>query len=143
MDLDVTTAVVIDRPCTEVAAYSSDPDNAPFWYGEVNAVAWETPRPLCVGSRFALTVEWLRIRLTYNYQIVAWVPGDRLTMRMNRGPDVWETSYSWERVTDECTRMTLRNRGPSSWLAPLLALIIRYGNRKDLQRLKERLERGV
>jgi hypothetical protein len=57
-----------------------------------------------------------------------------------------ETTYTWE---DEngATRMALRNRGTpsgfSGWLAPLMSLMVRRANRKDLALLKRRLEGNV
>jgi hypothetical protein len=58
-----------------------------------------------------------------------------------------ETTYEWESVANNGTRMRLRNRGRASGfsaiVSPFLAWSIRRANRKDLQRLKEVLERGV
>jgi hypothetical protein len=55
-----------------------------------------------------------------------------------------ETTYTWEPVDENSTRMTLRNRGrPSGFSAmvgPFLAVAMRRANRKDLAALKARLE---
>jgi hypothetical protein len=57
-----------------------------------------------------------------------------------------ETSYSWEPIDESRTRMSLRNRGAPSgfsrFAAPFMAAGMRRANRKDLQRLKEILERA-
>jgi hypothetical protein len=57
-----------------------------------------------------------------------------------------ETTYTWEPVGDDATRMTLRNRGrPSGFSAvarPFLAAAMRRAHRKDLAALKARLEAG-
>jgi hypothetical protein len=55
-----------------------------------------------------------------------------------------ETTYTWEAAGGGSTRMTLRNRGEPSGFskltAPLMAAAMRRANRKDLARLKSRLE---
>jgi hypothetical protein len=55
-----------------------------------------------------------------------------------------ETSYTWESVGNESTRMTLRNRGNpagfSRLVAPFMAVAMRRANQKDLARLKSLLE---
>jgi hypothetical protein len=55
-----------------------------------------------------------------------------------------ETTYTWQAVDGNATRMTLRNRGePSGFsklMSPLMATAMRRANRKDLERLKQLLE---
>jgi hypothetical protein len=57
-----------------------------------------------------------------------------------------ETTYTWRDTPTGGTRMTLRNRGlPSGFstlAVPMIARAIRRANRKDLDRLREILERG-
>lgn len=65
-------------------------------------------------------------------------------MRTSDGPFSMETTYSWELLAPDRTRMTLRNRGKpagfSSWQGPIIAFAIRRANKKDLALLKARLE---
>jgi uncharacterized membrane protein len=142
--VDVLTEVVIERPCAEVAAYASEPDNAPSWYVNIKAVEWRSPRPLATGSRVSFVAQFLGRRLAYTYEIAELVPGQRLVMRTAEGPFPMETTYTWEAVGDGSTRMTLRNRGEPSGFsklaAPLMASAMRKANRKDLDRLKAVLE---
>jgi uncharacterized protein YndB with AHSA1/START domain len=144
MNVDVTTDIVINRPIAEVARYAADPDNVPRWYAKISAVAWETPRPLRLGSRVAFVARFLGRRLAYTYEIVEWVPERLLVMRTTQGPFPMETTYTWEPAAPGATRMTLRNRGTpagfSSVFAPFMASAIRRANRKDLALLKSRLE---
>ena len=55
-----------------------------------------------------------------------------------------ETTYTWQAMTDQSTRMTLRNRGEPAGFAdlttPLMAIAIRRANRKDLRKLRTILE---
>jgi len=76
MAVDVTTAIEIDRPRAEVAAYASDPDSATRWYGNIVAVEWRTPRPLAVGTEIEFTAEFMNRRMTYTYRITELVEGE-------------------------------------------------------------------
>ena len=144
MAVDVSTAIDIDRPRSEVAAYAADPDNAPTWYVNIESADWQTAPPLVVGSRIAFVARFLGKRLAYTYEVTELVPGERLVMRTAQGPFPMETSYAWTDGPGGGTRMTLRNRGePTGFVkvaAPMLAGAIRRANRKDLRRLKEVLE---
>jgi uncharacterized membrane protein len=144
MAIDVTTEITIARPKDEVAAFAGDPSRAPEWYANIASVEWRTEPPLCIGSRVAFVARFLGRRLSYTYEIVEYVPRERLVMRTAEGPFPMETTYTWETAGGERTRMTLRNRGEPSgfsrWLAPLMAVAVRAANRKDLARLKALLE---
>jgi hypothetical protein len=142
--VDVLTEVVIARPCAEVAAYASEPDNAPSWYVNIKAVEWKSPRPLAIGSRLAFVAQFLGRRLAYTYEVIELIPGEKLVMRTAEGPFPMETTYTWEAMADGSTKMTLRNRGQPSGFsklaAPLMASAMRKANRKDLDQLKALLE---
>lgn len=144
MTVDVQSAIVINRPASEVSRYAADPDNAPLWYVNIKSVEWVTPPPAQVGSRVAFVAHFLGRRLTYTYELVEFIPGVRLVMCTSEGPFPMETTYTWESNADGTTRMTLRNRGTPSgfsvWVAPLMAMAMRRANRKDLALLKKQLE---
>jgi hypothetical protein len=143
-DVDVLTETVIRRPCAEVAAYAGDPTNAPEWYVNIASVEWRTPPPVAIGSRMDFVATFLGRRLAYTYEVVELEPGRRLVMRTADGPFPMETTYTWEPVGDDATRMTLRNRGrPSGFAAvtgPVMAAAMKRANRQDLAALRERLE---
>jgi uncharacterized membrane protein len=138
---------VIARPRDEVAAFAADPDNAPRWYANIRSAEWRTPPPLRVGSRVAFVAHFLGRRLAYTYEIVEFVPGERLVMRTAEGPFPMETRYAWTAIDAARTRMTLRNRGEPSgfarWMAPFMAAAMRRANRKDLEQLRALLEAGA
>jgi uncharacterized membrane protein len=142
--VDVVSEIDIDRPRSEVAAYTADPDNAPEWYENIRSVEWRTPKPLAVGSRVAFVARFLGRELAYTYEVRELAPGDRLVMSTDEGPFPMETTYTWSDTGSGGTHMTLRNRGAPSGFSrlarPLMAAAMRRANRKDLRRLKNLLE---
>lgn len=146
MAVDVQTEIVIDRPCDEVAAYASDPTNAPDWYANIASVAWQTSPPVAAGSIMDFVARFLGRRLAYTYEVVELDPGRKLVMRTAQGPFPMETTYTWEPVGENRTRMTLRNRGEPAGFgkvaAPAMAAAMRRANQKDLLRLKRLLEQA-
>jgi uncharacterized membrane protein len=145
-EVDVVTETVIRRPHGEVAAYSGDPGNAPEWYANIDSVEWRTAPPVAVGSRMDFVATFLGRRLAYTYEVVEHVPGERLVMRTAQGPFPMETTYTWQPLDAESTRMTLRNqgrpRGFSVLASPFLAAAVRRANRADLARLRRLLEQS-
>jgi len=144
MPVDVQSEIVIRRPRAAVAAFAGDPTNAPKWYVNIKAVEWKTAPPIAVGSKMAFVAHFLGRRLAYTYEVVEFVPGERLVMRTAEGPFPMETTYAWTSAGENETRMTLRNRGePSGFsklFAPFMASAMRRANRKDLEQLKALLE---
>jgi uncharacterized membrane protein len=144
MTVDVETQIEIDRPRAEVAAYAADPDNATSWYRNIAAVAWQSPKPLRIGSQVAFVARFLGRRLEYTYEVAEMIPGERFVQRTAQGPFPMETTYSWVDSPAGGTTMRLRNRGEpagfSKLAAPIMASTIRRANQKDLARLKAILE---
>ena len=142
--VDVTSKIVIERPIARVAHFASDPDNTPRWYENIASVEWKTPRPLVVGSRVAFAARFLGKTMEYTYEVVEFVPLERIVMRMSDGPFPMETTYTWEKLGNSLTRMTLRNSGSpggfSRVAGPMMSRAIRKANEKDLETLRELLE---
>ena len=119
----------IERSIRDVAAYASDPENAPNWYVNIKSVEWRTPPPLRMGSRLAFVAHFLGRRLAYTYELVELRPGERLVMRTAQGPFPMETTYTWA-DSPGGARMTLRNRGEpagfSRAVAPFMAGALGY-----------------
>lgn len=144
MSVDILTETTIRAPIDAVAAYASDPSNAPDWYVNIESVEWETPPPATVGSRVKFVARFLGRRLAYTYELVELVPNERLVMRTAEGPFPMETTYTWSPAGDGSTHMTLRNRGEptgfSKVAAPAMAVAMRRANTKDLAVLGRILE---
>ncbi|MEX2255275.1 MAG: SRPBCC family protein [Acidimicrobiia bacterium] len=144
MSVDVTTSITIARPVEVVAAYAIDPDNAPEWYENIEAVEWVTTPPLEEGSQVAFVARFLGRRLAYTYEFMDVRPGEQLIMRTAQGPFPMETTYTWSAPGPALTLMTLRNRGEpagfSKVTAPIMASAMKRANHKDLARLRSILE---
>jgi hypothetical protein len=144
MSVDVLTEIEIARPRAEVAAFACDPDNATRWYQNIESVEWRSPRPLAVGSRLEFVARFMGRRLAYTYEVREHVPGERFVMSTAQGPFPMETTYTWQALDPETTRMTLRNRGRpagfSRLVAPFMAAAVRRANRADLAGLRTLLE---
>ena len=142
MAVDVVTEIVIERPPAVVSAFASDPENAPKWYENIQAVEWVSAPGLRVGARVAFVAQFLGRRLAYTYEFVELTP-ERLVMRTADGPFPMETSYTWA-PTASGTHMRLRNRGtPSGFsilMQPFMSAAMAGANRKDLARLKSLLQ---
>jgi hypothetical protein len=143
--VDVVTGIIIDAPLKKVADYASDPDRAPEWYVNIKSAVWQTPKPLVASSKIAFIAEFLGKRLSYIYEVTE-LSENKMVMRTTDGPFPMETTYLWEKLGENSTRMTLRNRGnPSGFsklFSPFMALMMKNANRKDLNNIKQILERS-
>ena len=142
--VDVRNDIVIDRPCDEVSGFAADPTNAPSWYTNVETVEWLTAPPVEVGSRMSFVSHVLGRKLACTYEVTELVPGEKLVMRTSEGAFPMETTYTWQPLEGDRTRMTMRNAGePNEFgrmASPLMAAAMQRASGKDLANLKKVLE---
>ena len=142
--VDVLTEININRPIAQVSEYAMNPDHAPEWYVNIHSAEWKTPKPLTIGSQIAFKAKFLGRELAYIYEIMEYEPGKRLVMRTAQGPFPMETTYTFQSVGENVTRMTLRNAGQptgfSKVFSPFMATMMRRANMKDLKKIKSILE---
>ncbi len=143
-ELRVEVETLIDRPVEEVSAYAADPMNAPEWYANIKESQWVGEPGLREGAQAAFVAKFMGRRLEYTYEIREYRPAQRLVMATAQGPFPMETTYEWEAVGENATRMRLINRGRpagfSRWLAPFMATAMRKATTKDLKNIKGILE---
>ncbi len=144
MSVDVSSEIEIEASVREVSTYAADPDNAPNWYEKIESVEWVTQPPLALGSKMRFVAHFLGRRLEYTYEVVEYKAGRRMVMRTAEGPFPMETTYVWEKLPGDRTRMTLRNRGEprgfSKLVAPLMRAAMQRANVADLRALKALFE---
>lgn len=144
MSVDVVSEIEIEASVREVSMYAADPDNAPNWYEKIESVEWVTRPPVELGSKMRFVAHFLGRRLEYTYEVVEYKAGRRLVMRTAEGPFPMETTYVWEKLPGDRTRMTLRNRGQpkgfSRLMAPLMKGAMKKANEADLRALKSLFE---
>jgi len=147
--IDVTARVEVRRPRAEVAAYMTDPANDPAWIGGVREVRMETPPPLRAGSRVARVAGFLGRRVEYVNEVTELDPARVLDMRSVKAPFPMRVTYSFEDAGAPADggATVVRNRvqgEPGGFFAlfgPLLAPLVRRSVQRDLERLRDLLER--
>jgi len=145
--VDVVTEINIHSPLKQVAEYAANPDNAPEWYVNIKSVEWQTSKPLTIGSQISFKAHFLNKELAYIYEVVEFSPSHKLVMKTADGPFPMETTYIWESIDNNGTRMTLRNRGNptgfSKLFTPFMGLMMKRANKKDLEKIKYILEKSM
>jgi hypothetical protein len=143
--VDVLTEIMIKSPIKNVSEYAANPDHAPEWYVNIHSAEWKTPKPLAIGSLIAFKAKFLGRELAYVYEIVEYIPEEKLVMKTANGPFPMETTYTWQAIDATHTRMTLRNKGIptgfSKMFSPFMSTMMKRANFKDLKKIKGILEK--
>jgi Polyketide cyclase / dehydrase and lipid transport len=144
MSIDVTAEVHVRRPRPEVAAYMTDPANDAEWIGGLREAHLVGEPPLAAGSRVERVASFVGRRIEYVLEITTLDPERELDMRSVKAPFPMRVTYSFEE-RDGGTVVRNRVRGGGGFFSlgsPLFAPMVKRNVQKDLERLRERLERG-
>jgi len=143
MSIDVTAEVQVRRPRDEVAAYMTDPANDAQWIGGLREARVIGGGPLGEGSRVARVASFMGRKVEYVNQITALEPGRMLDMRSVKAPFPMHITYTFEdRDGGTLVRNHVRGGGGLFSLgSPLFAPMVRRNVQRDLERLRDLLER--
>jgi uncharacterized membrane protein len=142
MSIDVVAEINVRRPREQVAAYMSDPANDAEWIGGLREARVLGDGPFGEGSRVARVASFMGRRVEYVNEVTTLEPGRILEMRSVKAPFPMHITYTFE---DRDGGTAVRNRvrgggGLFSLGSPLFAPMVRRNVRKDLERLRDRLE---
>lgn len=143
--VNIQTIIEINKPVDLVSTYTANPDNAPEWCEKIKSTSHLTPLPIEVGSKFELVRYSLRRKVKFIYEVIEFIPNNILILQTKQGPFPMETTYSWEKVSENRTKMILTNtanpKGLGRLFAPFLTNRISKENVKDLKKLRRILEK--
>jgi hypothetical protein len=136
MSIDVTAEVHVRAGRDAVAAYMTDPANDPEWIGGVSTARLLGDPPLAEGSRVARVARFMGRRVEYVTEVERLERGRVVDMRAVEGPFPMRITYSFEdRDGGTLVRNRVRGGGPR-----LVAPLVRRNIRRDLERVRDRLE---
>lgn len=140
---DVREEVLIRRPRAQVAAYMFDPAHDAEWTSGVLEAHPRQPGPLRPGARVERVARFAGRRFAYEYEVTEAEEGRWVEMRVAQ-PFPMYIRYELQDAP-EGTLASIHARGQGTGFfrvaAPLLDGMVRRNIRKDLQNLRERLER--
>lgn len=132
--MDVEVSKTMRATPAAVAAVMFDPDRDPEWIGGARAVERLSPNPLAPGARTRRLGGFLGRKFSWVTQVEEHVPERLLRMRFVEGPMSGEVSYRIEPI-EGGSRVSIRNRGGSSFALPGMSWMLRRSVAKDLDRL--------
>jgi Polyketide cyclase / dehydrase and lipid transport len=150
--VDVTVEQRIARPREEVARFAMDPANDTRWILALDSArvlpggARDEPEDgVGVGTRVERLAGFLGRRIEYVNEIEEYDPPRRLAMRSVKAPFPMTVVYEFEEAGEGATLARIRAGGDAggfySIAGPLLNQMVRRGIRRDLEALKELMER--
>jgi hypothetical protein len=164
MSVDVTVEQRIERPRDEVAHFAMDPANDTRWILALDSARVlprgpgasggapgddgrddDGPDDVGPGTRVERIAGFLGRRIEYVNEIEEYDPPRRLSMRSVRAPFPMTVVYEFEDAGDGATLARIRaggdTRGFYSVAGPLLNQMVKRGISRDLEALKDLMER--
>jgi hypothetical protein len=162
MSVDVTVEQRIERPRDEVAHFAMDPANDTRWILALDSARVlprarggpgsgpagggdDGPDDVGPGTRVERVAGFLGRRIEYVNEIEEYDPPRRLSMRSVKAPFPMTVVYEFEDAGDGATLARIRaggdTRGFYSLAGPLLNQMVKRGISRDLEALKDLMER--
>jgi hypothetical protein len=137
MSIDITARVRVNRDPAAVAAYMTDPANDPEWIGGLREAELLGDGPVTIGSRVRRVAYFLRRRIEYVNEILA-LDEHQLDMQSVKAPFPMRITYRFDPAPEGGTAVSNRVRGGGP---RILAPLVRRNVQRDLERLRDVLER--
>ena len=141
--IKVEASVVINRPASEVFAYSADPANNSKWQEGLVESRVTSEGPLGVGTQITDVRMFLGRDLDSKLEVTAYDPGKRIALKTVSGPFRFEITQTFE-PAEGGTRVTTVGQGEPGGLFKLAEGAVKKQFETQLQadlvRLKKVLE---
>ena len=133
----------IHRPADDVFAFIADPSNLPKWQSDVLEVHPVPPISSGKGARHREIRSVVGMRIEQTLEVAAFVPGERLDLKVVEGPLQLSISHRFASIEDG-TQITIVGEGDPGPLflfaGPLVMRTVRSQSRRAFARLKVLLE---
>lgn len=150
--VDVTVEQRIERSRDDVARFAMDPANDTRWILALDSArvlpggaGGDGAGEVGVGTRVERLANFLGRRIEYVNEIEEYDPPRRLAMRSVKAPFPMTVVYEFEEAGERATLARIRaggdTRGFYSVAGPLLNLMVKRGISRDLEALKDLMER--
>jgi hypothetical protein len=103
----IEESIEIERPCTEVFEFATDPDNAVLYQSNLMEYGQQGEGPWEKGTRDQGTIRVAGKKLTFSQEVTEWDPPHRTVMRSVEAPMHWEFEMRFEELGPDRTRMTI------------------------------------
>lgn len=95
-------------PIEEVFAFTVSSDYDHQWQSGVLEARQTSEGSMAVGATFLQDVQFLGRRVRSTYEVTDYIPGERFAFRTTSGPIPIEGAYTYERLTENSTRVIMR-----------------------------------
>ena len=104
--IEVKTEIMC--PVEEVFAFTVSSDFDSQWQSGVLDAAQTSMGPMAVGATFRQDFQFLGRRVRSTFEVTEYIPNEAFGFRTTSGPIPIEGSYTYEKLADGVTRITMR-----------------------------------
>ena len=144
--IEVEYVAVINRPCEEVFAFVSNPENETQWQSGLIEAKQTSDGPMGVASTGRDVRRIMGKKTVAAWRITKFEPNRQFAFAVISGPMPFQGSYAFETV-DDGTRVTCiiqaQTAGFSKLFDPVVSRLIKRQGEKQIAALKQVLEARV